>query len=217
MKYTHVLFDIDNTLIDTTESILCSLQRTLEEVIGRRWELEELTPVLEVPGMEAFEVIGIESPKQILQIYPLWEKYMHDYRYNCGLYEGIHPLLEEIDAQGLTMGIVTSKTQEQYDSEFRYLGISQLFDMAITADDTIYHKPKPDPINTYLWLNGLKPEEVLFVGDTSYDMDCAKAAGVDSALAMWGCLRPESISSDYRFHTPEEMVGWFQEGCPESA
>ncbi len=36
---------------------------------------------------------------------------------------------------------------------------------------------------------GCKPEDAVYIGDSEYDMQCAKSAGVKSVLALWGCLR----------------------------
>lgn len=211
MGYTHVIFDIDNTLTDTTSAVLHSLQKALREVTGEHWDLEKLTPALGIPGLKAFDVLGIRSPEQIFRIYPLWEKYMYSYQYTAYVYDGIVPLLEYLEKGGYGLGIITSKTEEQYRGSFVPFGISGFFQTVITADDTLHHKPGPEPLNAYLWLSGADASQALYVGDSVYDMACAKAAGADSALALWGCTGPEGISSDYRFASPGEMMQWFME------
>lgn len=94
MRYTHFVFDIDNTLINTTGAVLHGLQRALRDVTGEHWDLSRLTPVLGIPGLDAFERLGIHSPEQIFQIYPRWEQYEQEYQYTAYLYEGIVPLLD---------------------------------------------------------------------------------------------------------------------------
>lgn len=214
MNYPHIVFDIDNTLIDTTAAVLHSLQKAIREVTGEHWETSRLTPVLGIPGLNAFEMLGIRSPEQIFKIYPLWEQYMYSYQHTAYLYEGILPLLEYLKSQGHVLGIITSKTMEQYKNSFIPFGIGGMFRTVITADDTKQHKPHPAPMNTYMWLEDTDASQVLYVGDSVYDMDCARAAGVDSALALWGCCHPNGIVSTYRFASPESMTGWFRQGCP---
>ena len=87
MRYTHVVFDIDNTLINTTGAVLHGLQRALRDITGEHWDLSRLTPVLGIPGLDAFERLGIHSPEQIFQIYPRWEQYEQEYQYTAYLYE----------------------------------------------------------------------------------------------------------------------------------
>lgn len=96
MRYTHFVFDIDNTLINTTGAVLHGLQRALRDVTGEHWNLSRLTPVLGIPGLDAFERLGIHSPEQIFQIYPRWEQYEQEYQYTAYLYEGIVPLLDSL-------------------------------------------------------------------------------------------------------------------------
>ena len=46
MRYTHVVFDIDNTLINTTGAVLHGLQRALRDITGEHWDISRLLPVL---------------------------------------------------------------------------------------------------------------------------------------------------------------------------
>ena len=57
----------------------------------------------------------------------------------------------------------------------------------------------------YLRRTGARPEEVIYFGDTAYDMDCARAAGVDQALVLWGCLNPDGIEATWRLERIEEI------------
>ncbi|RJW33850.1 HAD family hydrolase [Clostridiales bacterium TF09-2AC] len=214
MRYSHIVFDIDNTLIDTTAAVLHSLQKALREVTGEHREVGKLAPVLGIPGLQAFEMLGIQSPELIFRIYPLWEKYMNSYQHTAYVYEGIRPLLKYLKNEGYGLGIITSKTASQYESTFVPFGIAGYFQCTVTADDTVHHKPGPEPMNAYMWMNDVRPSQVLYVGDSVYDMECALAAGTDSALALWGCHDPEGIPSTYRFAAPGDMEQWFQDGCP---
>ena len=54
MQYTHFVFDIDNTLINTTDAVLHGLQKALRDITGQHWDISRLLPVLGIPGLEAF-------------------------------------------------------------------------------------------------------------------------------------------------------------------
>ena len=149
MRYTHFVFDIDNTLINTTGAVLHGLQRALRDITGEHWDLSRLTPVLGIPGLDAFECLGIHSPEQIFQIYPRWEQY------TAYLYEGIVPLLDFLKKKGCGLGIITSKTMPQYTSSFLPFQISEYFQTVITADDTVRHKPDPEPMLAYMERTGV--------------------------------------------------------------
>ena len=176
MRYTHFVFDIDNTLINTTGAVLHGLQRALRDITGEHWDLSRLTPVLGIPGLDAFERLGIYSPEQIFQIYPRWEQYEQEYQYTAYLYEGIVPLLDFLKKKGCGLGIITSKTMPQYTSSFLPFQISEYFQTVITADDTVRHKPDPEPMLAYMERTGVCPRQILYIGDSIYDMQCAAQA-----------------------------------------
>ena len=63
--------------------------------------------------------------------------------------------------------------------------IKDYFDTVLTADDTTRHKPDPQPINITLEKLGSVPENAIMLGDTIFDLLCAKNAGVKSVLVSW--------------------------------
>ena len=190
--------------------MLHGLQRALRDITGEHWDLSRLTPVLGIPGLDAFERLGIHSPEQIFQIYPRWEQYEQEYQYTAYLYEGIVPLLDFLKKKGCGLGIITSKTMPQYTSSFLPFQISEYFQTVITADDTVRHKPDPEPMLAYMERTGVCPRQILYIGDSIYDMQCAAQAGVDSCLALWGCHCPDGISSTHRFEEPTAMMRWLE-------
>ena len=210
MQYTHFVFDIDNTLINTTDAVLHGLQKALRDITGQHWDISRLLPVLGIPGLEAFERLGIHSPDQIFRIYPRWEQYELEYQYTAYLYEGIIPLLDFLKKKGCSLGIITSKTMNQYTCSFLPFQISGYFQTVITADDTVRHKPDPEPMYEYMERTGVCPRQILYIGDSIYDMQCASRAGVDSCLALWGCHCPDDISSTHRFEDPAAIIRWLE-------
>ena len=63
-KYKHLVFDIDGTLVDNEHAVLHTWQETLEELLGKRYELEELGFVLGIPGVTSMERLGITEPEK---------------------------------------------------------------------------------------------------------------------------------------------------------
>lgn len=124
--------------------------------------------------------------------------------------EGIVPLLDFLKKKGCVLGIITSKTMPQYTSSFLPFQISEYFQTVITADDTVRHKPDPEPMLAYMERTGVCPRQILYIGDSIYDMQCAAQAGVDSCLALWGCHCPDGILSTHRFEEPAAMMRWLE-------
>ena len=205
--YKHLVFDIDGTIIDSAKINMLSLQETVRELRGEVMPLEELYFSFGIPGIRAMEILGFSKPAEALQA---WIKKYSAYAERLGmpLFPGMREVLDKLHAEGVSLGIITSKLREEYDDHFGRRGLLELFPCAVTSSDTPKGKPYPDPMLEYLRRTGAKPEEVIYFGDTAYDMDCARAAGVDHGLVLLGCLNPDGIEATYRLNRVEELLGF---------
>ncbi len=201
MGYSHIVFDVDGTLIDTFYSNIQSLQDVLRDLTGEVRSLEDLGQYFGIPGIDTTVQLGLPDPQAALR---QWEAALDKYTDHDRLYDGVVPLLERLDKVGCALGMVTSRTRAEVELDPILQSIIRYFPITVTADDTALHKPHPDPLLKYMALAGCAPEEVLFVGDSAYDMQCAAAAGVASGLAMWGArgLRP----CTHRLERPEAVA-----------
>ena len=203
--YRHLVFDIDGTIIDSAKINMLSLQETVKELRGDVMPLEDLYFSFGIPGVRAMEILGFPEPEKAVQVW------IRNYsacaeRLGMPLFPGMREILERLRERGASLGIITSKLREEYDEHFEKQGLLELFPWVVTASDTPKGKPYPDPMLEYLRRTGAAPEEVLYFGDTAYDMDCARSAGVDHALVLWGCLSPEGIEATYRLEKAEEIL-----------
>ena len=203
--YKHLVFDIDGTIIDSAKINMLSLQETVKELRGDVMPLEDLHFSFGIPGVRAMEILGFPEPAEALKVW------LRNYgacakRLGMPLFPGMREILEQLREKGASLGIITSKIREEYDDQFGKKGLLELFPWVVTASDTPKGKPYPDPMLEYLRRTGAAPEEVLYFGDTAYDMDCARSAGVDHALVLWGCLSPEGIEATYRLEKAEEIL-----------
>ena len=203
--YKHLVFDIDGTIIDSAKINMLSLQETVKELRGDVMPLEDLYFSFGIPGVRAMEILGFPEPEKAVQVW------IRNYsacaeRLGMPLFPGMREILERLRERGASLGIITSKLREEYDEHFEKQGLLELFPCVVTASDTPKGKPYPDPMLEYLRRTGAAPEEVLYFGDTAYDMDCARSAGVDHALVLWGCLSPEGIEATYRLEKAEEIL-----------
>ena len=203
--YTHLVFDIDGTIIDSARINMLSLQETVRELRGEVMPLEDLYFSFGIPGIRAMEILGFSQPAEALKV---WIRNYTAYSERLGmpLFPGMREILEQLRKRGASLGIITSKLREEYDDHFGKQGLLELFPCVVTASDTPKGKPYPDPMLEYLKRSGAAPEEVLYFGDTAYDMDCARAAGVDHALVLWGCPNPEGIEATYRLEQVEDVL-----------
>ena len=103
------------------------------------------------------------------------------------------------------MGIVTSKTREEFKQDFSHFNISHYFKTIVCADDTQRHKPNAAPLLKYLEISKADCRQTLYIGDSKYDSMCAENAGIDFALAVWGS-RQTSIKADYFLKNPMDLL-----------
>lgn len=205
MSYTHIVFDIDGTLIDTENAVLSALEDTLTELGRPSSSRDDLKFALGIPGettLAQLEIADTEAANR------LWNGHVKKYLSSVTVFLGIRSLLEELLAGGYRLGIITSKTREEYAADFVPSGLAACFDTVICVDECRRPKPAADPVLKYLERTGIRPDEMLYIGDTAYDAECAGNAGVDFGLALWGCRSVRHIRAAGYFATPYD-VGYF--------
>lgn len=203
MKYKHIIFDIDGTLLDTEFAVLHSLQDTVMQYSHVSIPLDKLSFALGIPGKVALEKLGIEDTTGAIQY---WNEIMQKYHKSIGLFDGTSDMLSALRNKGYHLGIITSKTKSEFETDFIPHGVCHYFDSIICVEDSPKPKPFPDPILTYLNRNQILATEAVYIGDTKYDSLCAHSAGVDFGLALWGCRNSDGINCEYRFNTPNDIV-----------
>lgn len=208
MKYTHVIFDIDGTLTDTEMPALVSLADVIRAHKGEDVAPEDLKFALGIPGVEAFRRIGFEE-EHFAEYMAEWERGLRAFNDQIDVFPGGRELIAALDAAGVKLGIATSKTRDQYDKDFARFDVAARFPVSITADDSQTHKPTAGPLLRYMELTGAKREEMLYVGDSIYDSQCAMNAGVDFALAVWGAP-DKNTPAMYRPETPMDLLAMIE-------
>lgn len=174
------LFDVDGTLIDTSELITRSAIKTIRELKGLAADEEEVGALIK------------ESPKKLLKSYGINDLtyYWKTYEQNISLSKLFHPetrkTLLKLKSRRVRIGIVSSLPKKRITLLFRELHFTNLFDVIIAWQDTPRRKPSPDPILLALRKLGVQAQEATYVGDTENDISAAKSAGVYSILVGWG-------------------------------
>ena len=204
-KYKHILFDIDGTLIDTEEAILRSLQDTVREMLHKDIETQELKFALGIPGSAALRKLGITDTERAND---RWNEHLLKYKSRIRLFDGIPELLNSLKTNGCKLGIVTSKTRNEYAADFAapFFALSDYFGTVICVEDAARPKPYPDPLLTYLNTAHIHAGDAVYIGDTVYDSQCAKNAGLDFGLAAWGNAGAQEIPANYLFKTPADVL-----------
>lgn len=202
MPIGHVVFDLDGTLMDTEAPFLLALQETMDQFLGSSPSVSELRYTFGMPTDAALRVLGFQD---VPAAHEVWERKCMEKLGKVRLYNGIPQLVEALLLRGYVLGIVSSDSRREYQMVFLPLGLGDCFGTVVLLEDTQEHKPHPEPLLYYMKATGAKPDEVLYVGDSSGDMLCAQAAGVTGALACW-CHYPAEIDTHFRLERPGQLL-----------
>ena len=201
-SYKAILYDIDGTLLDTFDMNMYPLMQIIREELGQEWTLEQLRPFYAQPGLKTIAELGI---RDVETIYARWVAYVNAYEKGAVPYPGMEDALRRIRAAGIRQAVVSSKMHRQYEIDMGRYGMDAYMETAVLAEDTERHKPDPAPILECLRRMGLRPEEVIYIGDTLSDLQAARNAGVDFGLAGWGTALTEAFPGINRLETPAEL------------
>lgn len=198
---THIIFDIDGTLLNTTEALVRSLQGALAAA-GKHMPRESLGIFMGITGPDTLKQLGIADVEGTLRH---WEELLREEAWRITTYEGVEELVRTLYKRGYRLGMVTSKSREEFLEDRERIPCVELFGTVVCADDTREHKPDPAPLRKYLELTGICPEEAYYIGDSAHDLSCAAGAGVDFALAGWGAVNKD-LPASHILEKPAEFL-----------
>jgi pyrophosphatase PpaX len=197
------LFDFDGTLVDTTELIHQSLRHATGEVLGRDdIPRETLLAHVGQPLPRQMELIDAEKAEMLLESYRSYNEEQHDAL--IAEFPGVESSLARLRSTGVKVAVVTSKRRLSVEMALEsFPGLRNVVDRFVTLEDTAEHKPRPEPLLRGLELLGSVPrEQSVYVGDSPFDVEAAKAAGLTSIAVSWGAFSEETL----RAAEPDHLV-----------
>ena len=206
-----VLFDLDGTLIDTTDLILRCFSHSWRAVHGLEHSREALIATFGIPLREAMRRLLAQSDGSAIRDEGvLIDRLLAEYRsFNVANhdviarpFDGTRQVIEELRRRGYRIGVVTSKGRDLAMRGLKLCALDELLDTDVCLEDTDVHKPAPEPILAALARLNLRPEEAAYVGDSCHDIVAGRRAGVVTVAALWGpmpradleCERPDRLA-----------------------
>jgi len=167
-----VIFDWDNTLVDTWPAIHHALAVTFEAMGMTPWTFEETKARVRASARDAFPALfGARTEEATRLFYGTFEA---DHLETLREMPGAAPMLEALHAEGLPLAVVSNKRGNILRREAAHLGWNGYFHRLIGATDAARDKPAREPVVMALEGTQVTPgEEVWFVGDTDIDVQCA--------------------------------------------
>lgn len=211
-KFTCIIFDLDGTLTQTNELIFATFNHVAQKYIGKTYFPKEITEMFGPPENIAIErLVGKDKIDEAMDEF--YRYYEAHHPHMADLYDGIKEILEFLKSQGIILAIFTGKGKRSTLISLETIGVKGLFDIIITGNDVIKHKPSSEGIRKVIEKFDLEPDEVLMVGDSIADVKAAKEAGVEIAAVLWDSYGKENVmrmSVDYQFHSVTEFFDWIK-------
>jgi pyrophosphatase PpaX len=204
-----VLLDLDQTLVDTRDSILASFVHVFQDKLGRTLDPGEVLAIFGRPLHEQMRTLAGEDVANEL---------VEAYRLHLDVVEGLiktYPewpsVLAQLRERGYRLGVVTSKIARFAVRHLELHGLLAAVDVVVALDHTIEHKPHPEPCLRAAALLEVQPDRCLMVGDSPWDILAGQRAGMKTALAQWGLHDPEAFAregakADFTFSSPLQLL-----------
>jgi phosphoglycolate phosphatase/pyrophosphatase PpaX len=197
MSLTTLLFDFDGTLIDSLGPTLTAFQVGIEACGHGKMSFPEIRAHFGAHEMSIFErIVGsAKAPRA----YEAYRAHLLQQREKIPLHPGVPSLLQEAQARGLRLGIVTGRGRDSTEALLDHHRLQGTFEAVVTDHDVPAPKPSPLGIQLALQKLGAPPAEACYAGDSWVDVRAALSAGVRAFGARWDPL------ADFARLAPEDQ------------
>ena len=207
MRFKGILFDLDGTLIDTSNLIVRSFQHTFTQHYGRALTPQEVYAFFGKPLRAAMEYYGPDKVEALIQTYREFNLAHHDELTTGFAY--VPETMRQLYDNGIMLAIVTSKTKSTAIRGLKLFNMDTYFSVVIGHEECQKHKPDPEPVLRALAQLKLAPHECLMVGDSPFDLASARTAGVKTAAVRWSQLDWQLLQAeqpDYVLAVIEDLL-----------
>jgi len=204
MAQRFLIFDFDGTLADTNEGIVRTFQETFLRMGKTVPSVEIITSTigraLRDGFTDAMPDLSDEEADKAVEIYrgifasigfPL-----------ITAFPGIVQMLHRLKDSGFKMAVASSRSHHSLEKLAEQTGVIDFFEGMFGAEDVINHKPAPDLVNLIVSKYGLDRDDVLVIGDASFDILMGHSAGCKVCAVTWGNQSAASL----RELEPEYLV-----------
>lgn len=214
MAIRGVLLDVDGTLIDSNDAHARSWVETLAE-FGYKLPLERLRELIGMGGDHLLpEATGLEKDSSQGKAISERRKQLFKERYLSQIqpFAQVRPLLAHMRGAGMRLVVATSASPDELEALLERSGAQDLIEASTSSGDVKHSKPDPDIVGAALERLDLPKETVLMLGDTPYDVEAARRAGIRIVALRCGGWRDDDLQGALAIYDdPADLLAHFGE------
>lgn len=201
-----MFFDLDGTLVDTAPDMVGALQE-----LQRAYDIEPVPYALGRSHVSngAMGLLTVAFPAEdiapncalMCEFIDLYKEQVCD---KSKVFAGLEVLLEQFDAAALPWGVVTNKPAHLTDPIMAMLGLADRSACTVSGDTLPYRKPDPAPLLHACQMADISPDDCIYVGDASRDIEAGENAGMATVAAAYGYIVNDDDPRDWG---ADEIVG----------
>lgn len=200
-QYKAALLDVDGTLLNSNDAHA----RAFEEAMRENGFAVEYDSVRRLIGMGSDKLlpaaIGVESESEVGRRIAkrkgaIFKQLLPELKPT----PGARQLVEKLRNGGLTLVVASSAGRDEIKLLLKQAGVADLIDDETTADDAEESKPEPDIILAALRKANARSHDAVMIGDTPYDVEAARRAGVDIIALRCGGWSDDELVGAIAFH-----------------
>ena len=183
-----ILFDLDGTLIDSSEGITKSTQYALAHYGIIENDLSKFYKFIGPPLVASFKKYYDFPEEQAVEAVAVYrERYNKIGLFECSLYPGVRECIEKLKAQGYLIGMASSKPEVSCRRILEHFGILELFDDVVGATFDGRIDTKEEVLNEVMcrW-SDVPKDEMCLIGDTMFDVEGANQVGIRTVAVTFG-------------------------------
>lgn len=196
-----VLFDLDGTLVDTAPDLAAALNHTRRQSGLEPLPFEVIRPHVS-HGTTAMIKSGFNISEdaahfdELRQL--LLDYYLHHIAIHSVLFEGMAMVLESLEQQQISWGVVTNKPAWLTTPLLAALQLDQRAGVVVSGDTLPQRKPDPAPLLHAAQLLGPRCSEIIYVGDAERDIEAGRRAGMRTLVAEYGYLCSGDCTAEWQ-------------------
>lgn len=217
-KYKAAIFDLDGTLLDTIRDLGGAVNWGLSQYGFPTLPMEHHINAVG-QGLRNYCAKSIPEEKvtdELLDVFV--EKVKQHYNEFCTeetqVYEGIYDLIAYMKEQGISVNILSNKVDAIVEKLASHYFGEGVFDKAYGERENIPRKPDPTAALSLAEELGMAPSEILFIGDSVYDVITGKRAGMCSVAVSWGYQSTDRLKAEspaFIAQTPYDIIEYLKE------